>query len=116
MPVEESVASGQARSLASWPTCRRAAPLVVHAAVLTFKLSKNLAAEFEECTAFQRSPNDVAQDSTCVSLENMRVGKRFLHRPRMEISHDYASVSHPARSSHGKQRCVRKKREAQSKG
>ena len=52
-------------------TCRSAAPLVVHTALLKFKLSSRAASEYEQCGAFIRGDST---DSACVSLENMRLG------------------------------------------
>ena len=55
-------------------TCRSAAPLVVHTALLKFKLSGRAASEFAQGGAFTRRVPSNATDFSCVSMENMRLG------------------------------------------
>ena len=52
-------------------TCRSAAPLVVHTALLKFKLSDKAAAEFAQRGAFIRGDHS----NVCVSMEDVRLGK-----------------------------------------
>ena len=52
-------------------TCRSAAPLVVHTALLKFKLSDRSASEFAQRGAFIRGDHS----NVCVSMENVRLGK-----------------------------------------
>ena len=52
-------------------TCRSAAPLVVHTALLKFKLSDRVASEFAQRGAFIRGDHS----NVCVSMDNVRLGK-----------------------------------------
>ena len=58
--------------LALGSTCRSAAPLVVHVALLKFKLSKRTSGELEQCSAFIRGDHSAER---CVSLDKVKFGK-----------------------------------------
>ena len=59
--------------LALGSTCRSAAPLVVHTALLKFRLSDRAASEFAQAGAFIRGDHSSSTDS-CVGIDNMRLG------------------------------------------
>ena len=60
--------------LALGSTCRSAAPLVVHTALLKFRLSGRAASEFAQAGAFIRGDHSSSTDFACVGIDNMRLG------------------------------------------
>ena len=60
--------------LALGSTCRSAAPLVVHTALLKFRLSGRAASEFAQGGAFIRGDHSSSTDFACVGIDNMRLG------------------------------------------
>ena len=61
--------------LALGSTCRSAAPLVVHTALLKFRLSGRAASEFAQAGAFIRGDHSSSTTcDSCVGVDNMRLG------------------------------------------
>ena len=61
--------------LALGSTCRSAAPLVVHTALLKFRLSGRAAAEFAQAGAFIRGDHSSSTTcDSCAGVDNMRLG------------------------------------------
>ena len=64
--------------LALGSTCRSAAPLVVHTALLKFRLSGRAASEFAQAGAFIRGDHSSSTDIACVGIGNLRLGSEAL--------------------------------------